>query len=109
MRLHARAGVLSHVTNEHPYKTSALLAWDCTISVAFECLAGKKFHSEREKDDACAKLLFKGCRRLAVGYRWRRKIVDDRRKNVGTRAVHCERGTTSSQGRQDYHAFIVVP
>lgn len=47
-----------------------------TISVAFECLAGKKFHSDREKDDACAKLLFKGCRRLAVGYRLSRKIVD---------------------------------
>lgn len=72
MRFHARAGVLSHIGNERACKTSALLARAApeeTASAVFQCVAGKKSRSDREKDDACIKLLFNGCRRLAVGYR----------------------------------------
>lgn len=69
-----------------------------SASAVFRCLAGKKSRSDREKDDACIKLLFNGCRRLAVGYRWRRKIVDDPRKIVRTRAVHCERRQPRNKG-----------
>lgn len=44
MRLHTRAGVLSHIGNERACKTSALLPWAApeeTASAVFQCLVGK--------------------------------------------------------------------